>query len=69
MAQRGVSGCLRCRMLACQVSFTVSQTGERDQPIALRGAPRAGGGDMSYLELPGRESGAFIDRIDRDKRA
>jgi hypothetical protein len=24
---------------------------------------------MGYLELPGRELGAFIDRIDRDKRA
>jgi hypothetical protein len=69
VAQRGMSGRLRCRMLAYQVSFTVSRTGERDQPIALRGAPRAGGGEMGYLELPGRELGAFIDRIDRDKRA
>ena len=24
---------------------------------------------MGYLELPGRELGAFIDRIDRDERA
>lgn len=69
MAQRSVSGCLRWRALACQVSFTVCQMGERDQPIALRSAPRAGGGDMGSLKLPERELGAFIDRIDRDKRA
>lgn len=43
--------------------------GRGHEPIALRGAPKAGGGDMGYLELPGRELGAFIDRIDGDKRA
>lgn len=47
----------------------VCGAGKQDQPSALRGAPRAGEGDMGYVELPGRELGAFIDRIDRDKRA
>lgn len=56
-------------MLVYQVSYIASRKGTQDQPIALRGAPRAGGGDMGYLELPGRELGAFIDRIDRDNRA
>ena len=41
------------------------------QPIAnaLQGAPRAGAGDWGYRELPAREAGSFIDRIDRDRRA
>lgn len=50
-----------------QVSDMVFGTSKQDQPNALRGAPRAGGGDMGYLELPGKELGAFIDRLDRDR--
>lgn len=46
-------------------------SGKQDQPIAnaLQGAPRAGAGDWGYRELPAREAGSFIDRIDRDRRA
>lgn len=56
------------RLLAIR-SATAYSAGEQNQPNALRGASRAGGGDMGYPERPGRELGAFIDRLDRDKRA
>jgi hypothetical protein len=51
------AGGLEGRVLASEVSDIGSDSGEheQDQPIALRAAPRAGAGDVGYLELPGRE--------------
>lgn len=66
---RDMSCCRMRGVLARKVSCVFSWAGKTGGPIALRGAPRAGRGDMGFLELPGRESGAFIDRIERDKRA